>query len=97
MTFSLDMPTDAKRYARSLDFNHQTVPEKLLSEHNLKAGTWGMLCVDKGEVRYFRAGCDTPDVILRSGDLHVIPTQQMHFIQVGENAKFYIEFWRVLK
>lgn len=95
MTSKLDIPKDAKCYAQSPDFNHETVPEKLLSNHNLKAGTWGKLCVAKGKVSYFKAGDETPDAVIEENGTHIIPTQQMHFIKVSEDAEFHIEFWRV--
>jgi len=94
MTPVTHIPKDAKCYARSPDFNRKTVPEKLLSDHNLKAGTWGKLIVIRGEIRYFNAGSKAPDAIILAPESHVIPTQQMHFIQVSEEAEFYIEFWR---
>lgn len=95
MSSALNIPKIATCYARSPDFNRETVPEKLLSEHNLKAGTWGKLIVAKGEVRYFNAGSDTPDAIILGKQTHTIPTQQLHFIQVSDDAEFYIEFWRI--
>jgi tellurite resistance-related uncharacterized protein len=95
MSSELEIPKNATCYARSPDFNHDTVPEKLLSDHNLKTGTWGKLIVSKGEVRYFNAGSQSPDAIVHSNETHTIPTQQMHFIQTSADAEFFIEFWRV--
>ena len=54
------LPNDVKPYAKSPVFTAETVPDNLTSDHSLKAGTWGLLTVEHGDVTYFTKGPDAP-------------------------------------
>ncbi|HPF48054.1 MAG: DUF1971 domain-containing protein [Alphaproteobacteria bacterium] len=88
------LPDIVKPYFKTSLFNYRSVPEKLLSDHNLKKGTWGLLCVEKGEVRYFLAEQKKPLSLLTEGDCQVIESQVLHYIRPSKDAEFYIEFYK---
>lgn len=94
MNKNIKLPESVNPYFKSSLFNHQTVPEKLLSEHNLKKGTWGLLCVEKGEVKYFLAQQKEPLSLITSGHCQVIESEVLHYIKPSEDAEFYIEFYK---
>ncbi len=46
------LPKDVKPYKRTPLFTASTVPKGVLSRHNTKEGTWGLIHVEKGQLRY---------------------------------------------
>jgi len=88
------LPEDVRPYFKSSLFNFETVPKKLLSDHNLKDGVWGLLCVEKGEVKYFLAQENAPLAVLGPNDQQVIETTVLHYIEPSKEAEFYIEFYK---
>lgn len=77
-----------------LDNNSIAVPRKLLDVHDLKAGTWGRLNIKSGEVNYFLAGDEKPYVRLKKGDSFIILPEEKHYIDISDDAVFFIEFLR---
>lgn len=85
------LPVGIESYAQSPHFTSTTVPAKLLSVHDLKAGTWGQLNVLNGTVTYIVFG-QTDGVQISAGDIHIVPPEEKHFITVSEGVEFFIEF-----
>ncbi len=77
-----------------LDESSITVPGKLLDVHDLKAGTWGRLNVKSGEIDYFLDGEDKPLAHLKTGDTFIILPEEKHYIDISDDAVFFIEFLR---
>lgn len=88
------IPEDAEPYAKSPLFNSKTVPDKLLHHHDLKGGTWGKLYVQKGKIDFFLGDDTSPLSVLYENDSHVILPIENHYIQVSDDAEFYIEFYK---
>lgn len=86
------LPSDVKPYAKSPVFTSETVPDNLTSDHSLKAGTWGLLTVEHGDVTFFTKGQDLPVARLGTGDTFVIHPQEIHFVSLTEGAVFFVEF-----
>jgi len=67
------LPNDVE-YGRTATFDENTVPEKLLKDHNLKAGAWGLLVVQEGSLelvsdsRTQRVQAGEGTYVLRSAD-----------------------------
>lgn len=85
------LPDSVEPYARSPLFTAQSVPQKLLSTHDLKVGAWGRLNVTRGTVKYFITGRDESHLIT-APEIHIIPPQERHYIEPSDDAEFFIEF-----
>lgn len=88
------LPDGVEKYAESPLFTEQTVPEKLTSEHDLKAGVWGKLCVIDGSLEYHTAGGTHQNQVLKAGEHAVIEPQQVHFVKPVRDVQFKVEFYR---
>lgn len=75
-------------------FTEETVPKGLLKDHNLKAGTWGSLIVEQGQVAFYLAGMTAPEAEINAGERWTILPEEKHFIRVHGEARFYIEFYK---
>src|SRR3546814_12863867 len=47
-----ELPLKAKPYKRTPSFTEATIPAGLLGDHSTKAGTWGLIRVEEGLLRY---------------------------------------------
>jgi tellurite resistance-related uncharacterized protein len=78
-----NLPEDVQRYKRTPLFTEANVPKAVLTRHNTKAGTWGLIHVVRGRLKYSicadkeRNGSDDEDwdPILSLGTLGVIEPQ----------------------
>ena len=72
---------------------YREVPEKLLNDHDIKAGTWGRLTVINGSVDYFLEGQTVPlTTVLPESPLVILP-EESHFINISDDAIFFVEFF----
>lgn len=91
------LPDGLAPYRRTPIFTDTSVPPALLADHDTKAGTWGLIHVGEGRLRYRvtdprRAPLDlvlTPD----SPPGVVEPTIRHHVEPIGP-VRFEVEFWR---
>lgn len=91
------LPQGLESYRRTDDFTGETVPAALLKDHDTKAGTWGLIHVDTGMLRY----CVTDprrtpfETILTPATAPGIvePTIRHHVEPIGD-VRFHVEFWR---
>ena len=89
------LPEGVKPYQRTKDFTEETVPAGLTSSHRTKAGVWGRICVEEGELLYrilepavaeHRLGCGLDGVIEPEVSHEVVPLGAV---------RFYVEFLRL--
>ena len=75
-------------------FDADSVPAGLLRAHQIADGVWGRLLVHGGTVRFVWE--DTPDdpVELGKGDSLVVPPLRRHHVELGDDARFAVEFHR---
>ncbi len=92
MTEKRVLPAHVQPYAKTPVFTADTVPSRLLSHHDLKSGTWGLLHVEKGTVRFFVEDDKEPTAILNEGAPFVILPEERHYVQLSDNAAFYVAF-----
>jgi tellurite resistance-related uncharacterized protein len=95
------LPEIMKKYSETPVFTEETVPEKITSNHNTKAGVWGKLCVLEGTVDYIipHGGSDKSAEVKRinAGNFAIIePTIIHRAVPIG-TAKFKVEFYRQSK
>ncbi|WP_299153750.1 DUF1971 domain-containing protein [uncultured Tateyamaria sp.] len=88
------LPDGVEKYAESPLFAAGKVPESLQKSHSTKEGTYARLIVTAGQVQYFLVGESTPVATLDVGDTFIILPAEEHFVQVTDDAEFYLEFCR---
>ena len=91
------LPADARAYKRTPTFTVHTVPASLLREHSTKAGTWGLICVEQGQLRYVIPEEEKAvSAVLGLGQHGVIKPRQVHYVSLeSEDTEFYVEFYRL--
>jgi len=90
----ITLPDHVQKYAESPIFTEETVPQKLTSIHDTKAGVWGRLIVIEGQLDFIIPG---PPQITRPLDVNtaaIIEPQRPHFVSLKGPVKFKIEFWK---
>jgi tellurite resistance-related uncharacterized protein len=69
-----------------------SMPPALRRDHRVASGTWGLLEVEAGEVR-FRAETDPPiDVVVTPDHPQPIPPELDHHVEPHEGARFHVTF-----
>jgi tellurite resistance-related uncharacterized protein len=91
------LPDGLASYRRTAMFSEETVPAALLADHDTKPGTWGLIHVVEGRLRYRvtdprRAPLD---IVLTPATAPgvVEPTIRHHVEPLGP-VRFQVEFWR---
>lgn len=91
------LPDGLAPYHRTPDFTAATVPAALLADHDTKAGTWGLIHVAAGTLRYRITDPrrDALEIVLTpdSPPGIVEPTVRHHVEPIGD-VVFHVEFWR---
>ena len=88
------LPSGVELHSKTGIFTAETVPDKLKSAHSLKAGTWGFLIVNRGQVRYFRENKAEPLTIMTDDEPFLIVPEDKHYVRLSDDAEFYLEFYK---
>lgn len=91
------LPPGLESYRRTDSFTEATVPSGLLADHTTKAGTWGLIHVTEGQLRYRvtdprRAA--TEIVLSPDRAPGVIEPTILHHVEPLGAVRFHVEFWR---
>lgn len=91
------LPPGLISYRRTPEFSETSVPPALLADHDTKPGTWGLIHVAEGQLRYTVTDPRRPaaDIILSPDRAPGIvePTIRHHIEPIGKVA-FHVEFFR---
>jgi hemoglobin len=88
------LPDGLEAYARSPEFNSESLPARLQSGHATKAGTWGLLHVLEGVLLY-RLEAPREDVrLVKVGETVVIESEVAHHVEFVEPGRMFVEFYR---
>ena len=68
------------------------MPAALGRAHRVAAGTWGLLEVEAGQVRFVAAADPTIDVLVTPAEAQPIPPELDHHVEPAEGARFHITF-----
>ncbi|SMO73312.1 DUF1971 domain-containing protein [Ruegeria faecimaris] len=85
------LPKGVVHYATSR-FTHETLPEKLRKDHSTKAGVWGQLAVQHGQLLLSRD--DKGDLVLGVGATAVFAPQETHSVNPIGEVEFEVRFHR---
>lgn len=89
-----ELPSDLDHVRTTDVFDAETVPPGLLRQHRIAEGTWGRLAVHDGTVRLVFEDGAGEVVELTAGDTAVVPPGRPHHVELGESARFAVEFHR---
>lgn len=94
-----EMPEEHEAYQRTKSFSEKTVPAALTANHTTKAGVWGLIHVEAGELEYSIEDARLPSDCqrierLRPGDRGVVIAEVEHHVTPIGVVVFYVEFWR---
>lgn len=85
------LPKGVVQYATSR-FNEQTLPDKLRTNHSTKAGVWGQLAVQSGQLQFRREG--KADLLIEAGEAAVFAPQEVHSVDAPGQVEFEVRFFR---
>lgn len=86
------LPPELRAYRRTPVFSHESVPPGLLRDHTTKTGTWALIHVLNGRLRYQVPAWGT-DVVLTPEQQGVVAPQVVHSVQPLGEVQFFVEFW----
>lgn len=86
------LPENLKAYKRTPLFTQDTIPNALLSKHNTKAGVWGLICIEEGELKYQIE--DKENYILSRSCPGVVEPEVFHSVCPQGQVSFYVEFYK---
>ena len=87
-----DLPAGLEKYAETPVFTAETVPGKLTSLHDIKAGTWGRLMVLTGALDYVVQGPPLSRRRINAGETGIIEPQVRHRVELVGPVTFRVEF-----
>ncbi len=88
------LPEGLERYSQSPVFTPDNLPEALRRAHNTKAGTWGLLRVQTGVLRFALDQEPFTEVVLTAGQCVAIEPQILHHVEFELPGSFQIEFFK---
>ena len=94
---STQLPAGLEPYKRTPTFTEATVPAGLLADHSTKEGTWGLIVVEHGKLRY--AVTDprrTPAerVLTPESGPGIVEPTIVHRVEPIGQVRFHVEFLR---
>lgn len=89
------LPRGVVVYKRTRTFDTTTIPPALLHAHRTKAGVWGRITVEAGELLYRIDGETNEEILLRPGRDGIVEPQVPHAVQPRGDVRFHVEFLRL--
>ena len=88
------LPPEVSAYKRTPEFTRETVPGGLLSAHQTKAGTWGLIVVLEGTLEYRILEPEPQTIQLTENLPGVVEPTILHEVEPRGEVRFYVEFYR---
>lgn len=93
------LPLDVVKYSQVPKegvFTKNSIPKGLLKEHSTKKGTWGVIRVSKGKLRYIINEPTQAEYIIDESNFGVIEPQVKHEVAaLTDDLEFVVEFHRL--
>lgn len=91
------LPTGLTAYKRTPTFTEASIPAGLLRDHSTKDGTWGLIHVEDGRLRYVvtdprREGAE--HILSADGKPGIVEPTILHFVEPLGPVRFHVEFLR---
>jgi hemoglobin len=93
-TIPAQLPVNFIAYGRSPDFSSDNLPAKLRTAHSTKAGTWGLLHVLEGTLRYRLEPPHQGERLVSAGETVVIESEVPHRVEFVMPGRMFVEFYR---
>lgn len=90
-----ELPEGLVRVRITPMWDEHTMPEGLRRTHRLARGTWGLIKVDSGQLRFVFRGDPIISVVVDDKGVQAIPPELEHFVQPLGHVRFSIEFFAV--
>ncbi|MGH3733736.1 MAG: DUF3565 domain-containing protein [Acidimicrobiales bacterium] len=87
-----EAPPTLRRVRATPIWDEQTIPKALRRDHRIAAGTWGLLIVHRGRLRFIASTTPEIDVEVDAGSTQGIPPEISHRIEPSDDVRFSIEF-----
>jgi tellurite resistance-related uncharacterized protein len=94
---SAALPAGVAPYKRTPTFTEATVPAGLLHDHSTKEGTWGLIHVEAGRLRYLVTDPTRPPeeaILAPDAPPGVVEPLILHRVEPLGAARFHVEFLR---
>lgn len=88
------LPPGLERYGQSPVFTPDNLPKALTTSHMTRSGTWGLLRVESGVLRFTLATEPATQVVLTAEQCVVIEPDVPHYVAFELPGSFQIEFYR---
>lgn len=93
----LALPADLEAYRRTDPFTEASVPAALRRDHSTKAGSWGLIRVSAGRLRYRitdprRVASET--ILTADGPPGIVEPTMLHYVEPDGPVTFHVEFLR---
>ena len=89
-----ELPDGLEKYTETQVFSQATVPGRLTSLHDTKAGTWGRLLVLTGALDYVVPGPPPSRQRIAAGETGIIEPEVPHRVELIGPVTFKVEFHR---
>ena len=87
-----ELPDGLRPARTTTTWDASTMPAGLRRAHRVAAGTWALLEVEQGEVRFHAATEPPLDLVVTPGHPQPIPPEVDHHVQPSEGARFHVTF-----
>ena len=87
-------PTGLQKYSETALFTEETVPKRLLGDHDTKPGVWGKIVVTSGALTYIVCGPPEECFDLSVGVPGLIEPQAKHRVELSGPVAFRVEFYK---
>jgi tellurite resistance-related uncharacterized protein len=87
-----ELPGDLRLVRTTPSWTETTVPPALRRNHRIAAGTWGVLHVEHGLLRYAVETEPTLTVDLPAGAERAIPPEVDHHVEIPGRVRFHLDF-----
>ncbi len=88
-----ELPPGLVAYSRSPEFDQDTLPAALQRDHSTKSGTWALIHVLEGKLRY-RIHEPPSETVLEPGKPGVVRPEQVHEVHPIGPIRMFVEFFR---
>jgi tellurite resistance-related uncharacterized protein len=91
------LPETLGAYKRTPTFTETSAPAGLLKDHSTKAGTWGLIRVEQGKLRYLVTDPRRPSeerMLTPDSEPGVVEPTIYHRVEPAGPVRFHVEFLR---